>query len=161
MTLQIGDRIPSATLMTPTPDGPRPITTDEIFGGKTVALFAVPGAFTPTCSARHLPGYVENKDALKAKGVDVIACLSVNDPFVMGAWAENQKVDADTVLMLADGNGEFTHAVDLVMDASRGGMGQRSKRYSMLVKDGVVTQLNIEEPGVFEVSSAEHLIAQL
>jgi glutaredoxin/glutathione-dependent peroxiredoxin len=161
MTLQIGDRIPSATLMTPTPDGPRPITTDEIFGGKTVALFAVPGAFTPTCSARHLPGYVENKDALKAKGVDVIACLSVNDPFVMGAWAENQKVDADTVLMLADGNGEFTRAVDLVMDASRGGMGQRSKRYSMLVKDGVVTQLNIEEPGVFEVSSAEHLIAQL
>jgi glutaredoxin/glutathione-dependent peroxiredoxin len=161
MTLQIGDRIPSATLMTPTPDGPRPITTDEIFGGKTVALFAVPGAFTPTCSARHLPGYVENKDALKAKGVDTIACLSVNDPFVMGAWAENQKVDADTVLMLADGNGEFTRAVDLVMDASRGGMGQRSKRYSMLVKDGVVTQLNIEEPGVFEVSSAEHLIAQI
>jgi peroxiredoxin len=161
MTLQIGDRIPSATLMTPTADGPRPITTDEIFAGKTVALFAVPGAFTPTCSARHLPGFVDHKDALKAKGVDTIACLSVNDPFVMGAWADSQKVDAGTVLMLADGNGDFTRAADLVMDASRGGMGHRSKRYSMLVKDGVVARLNIEEPGVFEVSSAEHLIAQL
>lgn len=161
MTLQIGDSLPSATLMTPTPDGPRPITTDEVFKGKTVALFAVPGAFTPTCSARHLPGYVDHKDALKAKGVDTIACLSVNDPFVMGAWAESQSVSADDVLMLADGNGEFTRAVDLTMDASRGGMGQRSKRYSMLVKDGVIIQLNIEEPGVFEVSSAEHLIAQI
>ncbi len=161
MTLQIGDRLPSATLMTPTSDGPRPITTDEVFAGKTVALFAVPGAFTPTCSARHLPGYIDNKDALVAKGVDTIACLSVNDPFVMGAWAESQDVKADDVLMLADGNGEFTRAVDLTMDASRGGMGQRSKRYSMLVKDGVVTQLNIEEPGVFEVSSAEHLLAQI
>ncbi len=161
MTLQIGDRIPSVTLMTPTPDGPRPITTEEVFAGKTVALFAVPGAFTPTCSARHLPGYVDHRDALRAKGVDTVACLSVNDPFVMGAWAESQTVDADTVLMLADGNGELTRALDLVMDASRGGMGQRSKRYSMLVKDGVVTQLNIEEPGAFEVSSAEHLIAQL
>jgi peroxiredoxin len=161
MTLQIGDRLPSATLMTPTPDGPRPITTDEVFEGKTVALFAVPGAFTPTCSARHLPGYIDNKDALTAKGVDTIACLSVNDPFVMGAWADSQDVKADDVLMLADGNGEFTRAVDLTMDASRGGMGQRSKRYSMLVKDGVVVQLNIEEPGVFEVSSAEHLLAQI
>jgi glutaredoxin/glutathione-dependent peroxiredoxin len=161
MTLQIGDSLPSATLMTPTPDGPRPITTDEVFKGKTVALFAVPGAFTPTCSARHLPGYVDHKDALKAKGVDTIACLSVNDPFVMGAWAESQSVSADDVLMLADGNGEFTRAVDLTMDASRGGMGQRSKRYSMLVKDGVIIQLNVEEPGVFEVSSAEHLIAQI
>jgi peroxiredoxin len=161
MTLQIGDRLPSANLMTPTPDGPRPITTDEVFKGKTVALFAVPGAFTPTCSARHLPGYVDNRDLLKTKGVDTIACLSVNDPFVMGAWAESQGVKADDVLMLADGNGEFTRAVDLTMDASRGGMGERSKRYSMLVEDGVVTQLNIEEPGVFEVSSAEHLLAQI
>jgi len=161
MTLQIGDRIPSATLMTPTPDGPRPITTDEVFAGKTVALFAVPGAFTPTCSARHLPGYVENKDALKAKGVDTIACLSVNDPFVMGAWAESQKVDADTVLMLADGNGDLTRALDLEMDSTGYGMGRRSQRYSMLVKDKVVTQLNIEEPGEFRVSTAEHLIAQL
>ena len=161
MTLQIGDRLPSANLMTPTPDGPRPIATDEVFKGKTVALFAVPGAFTPTCSARHLPGYVDNRDLLKTKGVDTIACLSVNDPFVMGAWAESQGVKAEDVLMLADGNGEFTRAVDLTMDASRGGMGERSKRYSMLVEDGVVTQLNIEEPGVFEVSSAEHLLAQI
>lgn len=161
MTIQIGDRIPSATLLTPTPDGPRPIQTDEFFKGRTVALFAVPGAFTPTCSARHLPGFVDNKATLVAKGVDVVACVSVNDPFVMGAWAESQSLTADDVVMLADGNGDFTRAIDLVMDARRGGLGERSQRYSMLVKDGVVTQLNIDEAGAFDVSSAEHLLAQI
>jgi glutaredoxin/glutathione-dependent peroxiredoxin len=161
MTIRIGDRIPSATLLTPTAEGPRPVQTDEFFAGKTVALFAVPGAFTPTCSARHLPGFVDNRAAFMAKGVDVIACVSVNDPFVMGAWAESQKLSGDDVIMLADGNGDFTRAIDLVLDARRGGLGDRSQRYSMLVKDGVVTQLNIDEAGAFEVSSAEHLLAQV
>ena len=161
MTIQIGDKIPSATLGTPTAEGPKPITTDEIFKGKTVALFAVPGAFTPTCSARHLPGYVDNGAAFKAKGVDTIACLSVNDPFVMGAWAQSQDVGADEITMLADGNGDLTRALGLSMDATGFGMGERSQRYSMLVKDGVVEQLNIEQGGEFKVSSAEHLLAQL
>lgn len=161
MTIQIGDRIPSATLSTPTADGPKPITTAEIFGGKTVALFAVPGAFTPTCSARHLPGFTDNLDAIKGKGVDAVACISVNDAFVMAAWAESQGVKTDQILMLADGNGDLTRELGLVLDAQGFGMGQRSQRYSMLVTDGVVTQLNIEEGGEFRVSSAEHLLAQL
>ena len=161
MTIQIGDRIPSATLSTPTADGPKPITTAEIFGGKTVALFAVPGAFTPTCSARHLPGFTDNLDAIKGKGVDTVACISVNDAFVMAAWAESQGVQTDQILMLADGNGDLTRELGLVLDAQGFGMGQRSQRYSMLVTDGVVTQLNIEEGGEFRVSSAEHLLAQL
>ena len=161
MTIQIGDRIPSATLSTPTADGPKPITTAEIFGGKTVALFAVPGAFTPTCSARHLPGFTDNLDAIKGKGVDTVACISVNDAFVMAAWAESQGVKTDQILMLADGNGELTRALGLVLDGSGFGLGERSQRYSMLVKDGTVTQLNIEQGGEFKVSSAEHLIAQL
>ncbi|WP_295707532.1 peroxiredoxin [uncultured Brevundimonas sp.] len=161
MTIQIGDRIPSATLSTPTADGPKPITTAEIFGGKTVALFAVPGAFTPTCSARHLPGFTDNLDAIKGKGVDTVACISVNDAFVMAAWAESQGVKTDQILMLADGNGDLTRELGLVLDAQGFGMGQRSQRYSMLVTDGVVTQLNIEEGGEFRVSSAEHLLAQL
>ncbi len=161
MTIQIGDRIPSATLSQGTPEGPRPVQTDEFFKGKTVALFAVPGAFTPTCSARHLPGYVDNKSALADKGVDVIACLSVNDAFVMNAWAESQSLTPDDVIMLADGSGDFTRTLGLVLDARGFGMGERSQRYSMLVKDGVVTQLNIEQGGEFKVSAAEHLLAQL
>ena len=160
MTIQIGDKIPSATLATPTADGPKPITTDEIFAGKTVALFAVPGAFTPTCSARHLPGYVDNGAAFKDKGVDTIACLSVNDPFVMGAWAKATDGSED-ILMLADGSGDFTRELGLTLDARGFGMGERSQRYSMLVKDGVVTELNIEQGGEFKVSAAEHLLAQL
>ena len=161
MTIKIGDRIPSATLSQGTPEGPRPVQTDEFFKGRTVALFAVPGAFTPTCSARHLPGYVDNKSVLADKGVDVIACLSVNDAFVMNAWAESQSLTPDDVVMLADGSGDFTRTLGLVLDARGFGMGERSQRYSMLVKDGVVTQLNIEQGGEFKVSSAEHLLAQL
>ena len=162
MTIKVGDKLPAATFSAGTAEGPKPMTTDEIFAGKKVALFAVPGAFTPTCSARHLPGYVDNGAALKAKGVDTIACLSVNDAFVMGAWAQaNDLNGTDDVVMLADGNGDFTRAVGLALDAKGFGMGERSQRYSMLVKDGVVDQLNIEQGGEFKVSSAEHLLAQL
>jgi len=160
MTLKVGDTVPSATFMTFGPDGPKPITGDELFKGKTVALFAVPGAFTPTCSAKHLPGFKTNAAELKAKGVDTIACVSVNDVFVMKAWGESQGVGGD-VLMLADGNGDFTKAVGLELDASRFGMGPRSQRYSMIVKDGVVKELNVEQGGEFKVSSAEYLLAQL
>jgi peroxiredoxin len=162
MTIQIGDRIPDATLTAMTADGPKPVTTSELFAGKTVALFAVPGAFTPTCSARHLPGYAENRAELRAKGVDAIACLSVNDAFVMGAWAKDQGLNgADDIVMLADGNGDFTRQVGLALDAKGFGMGERSQRYSMLIKDGVIDKLNIEQGGEFKVSSAEHLLAQL
>ncbi|HRO34134.1 MAG TPA: peroxiredoxin [Brevundimonas sp.] len=161
MTIKVGDRIPSASLGMMTPDGPRPVSTDDVFKGKTVALFAVPGAFTPTCSARHLPGFKDKRADLAGKGVDTVACLSVNDPFVMGAWAQSQDVSADDIVMLADGNGELTRALGLSMDATGFGMGERSQRYSMLVKDGVVEQLNIEQGGEFKVSSAEHLLAQL
>lgn len=161
MTIQIGDRIPDATLAQATAEGPKPVSTADIFAGKTVALFAVPGAFTPTCSARHLPGFKENLEAIKAKGVDVVACISVNDAFVMKAWAESQGVGEGSIVMLADGNGDLTRELGLVLDGSGFGMGQRSQRYSMLVKDGVVAQLNIEQGGEFKVSSAEHLLAQL
>jgi peroxiredoxin len=160
MTLKVGDTVPSATFTTFGPDGPRPITTDELFKGKTVALFAVPGAFTPTCSAKHLPGFKAKAAELKAKGVDTIACVSVNDVFVMKAWGESQGV-GDDVLMLADGNGDFTKAVGLDLDASRFGMGPRSQRYSLIAKDGVVKELNVEQGGEFKVSSAEYLLAQL
>jgi peroxiredoxin len=160
MTLKVGDTVPSATFMTFGPDGPKPITADELFKGKTVALFAVPGAFTPTCSAKHLPGFKAKAAELKAKGVDTIACVSVNDVFVMKAWGENQGVGED-VLMLADGNGDFTKAVGLELDASRFGMGPRSQRYSMIVKGGVVKELNVEQGGDFKVSSAEYMLAQL
>ena len=161
MTIKVGDRIPSASLGMMTPDGPRPVSTDDVFKGKTVAVFAVPGAFTPTCSARHLPGFKDKRQDLAAKGVDTVACLSVNDPFVMGAWAQSQDVSGDEIMMLADGNGDLTRALGLSMDATGFGMGERSQRYSMLVKDGVVEQLNIEQGGEFKVSSAEHLLAQL
>jgi peroxiredoxin len=160
MTIQVGDKIPHATFMTFTADGPQPMTTEELTGGKTVALFALPGAFTPTCSAKHLPGFKERAAELKAKGVDVIACVSVNDVFVMKAWGKDQDV-GEAVLMLADGNGDFTRAAGLGFDASKFGMGQRSQRYSMLIKDGVVASLNVEQPGQFEVSTAEHLLGQL
>lgn len=159
MTISVGDTLPSATLTKVTPDGPDQVASGDFFAGRTVALFAVPGAFTPTCSAKHLPGFVENRDALKAKGVDEIACTSVNDAFVMGAWAKAS--EADGVTMLADGNGDFAKAVGLTMDGSKFGMGLRSQRYAMLVEDGVVKQLNVEAPGEFKVSSAEHLLEQL
>ena len=160
MTLKVGDTVPNATFTTFGPDGPRPVTTDELFKGKTVALFAVPGAFTPTCSAKHLPGFKAHAAALEAKGVDTIACVSVNDVFVMKAWGENQGVGND-VLMLADGNGEFTKAVGLELDGSRFGMGSRSQRYSLVARNGVVAELNIEQGGEFKVSSAEYMLARL
>jgi peroxiredoxin len=160
MTIKVGDKVPSATLMEKQEGGPKPVKTDELFAGKKVVLFALPGAFTPTCSAKHLPGFIQNADAIKAKGVDVVACLSVNDAFVMGAWGEQQGAGGK-VTMLADGNGEFAKALGLEMDATRFGMGHRSQRFSMLVDNGVVKALNVEEPGAFSVSSAEHIMKQL
>ena len=160
MTIQEGDKIPDATLMHMTDSGPAKITTQELFGGKKVALFAVPGAFTPTCSAQHLPGFVDNADAIKAKGVDTIVCLSVNDAFVMGAWGEDRNV-GDKVLMVADGNGELTGKLGLDLDASGFGLGNRSQRYSMIVDNGVVTKLNVESAGAFEASKAEVILDQL
>ena len=160
MTIQVGDRLPQATFMTPTPEGPAPIGTDEVFKGKRVALFAVPGAFTPTCSAKHLPGFKEQADAIKGKGVDAIVCVSVNDVFVMKAWAKDQGI-GDEIMMLADGNGEFTKALGLELNASKFGMGSRSQRYSLIANDGVVEQLNIEAAGEFRVSSADYLLEHL
>ena len=160
MTIKVGDRIPDVTLTLATEEGPRPIAAKELFGGKKVALFAVPGAFTPTCSAKHLPGFVEKASEIRGKGVDAIACLSVNDAFVMKAWGEHQGVGED-IMMVADGNGDFTRAVGLEMDAGKFGLGQRSQRYSMIVDDGVVKELNVEAPGEFKVSSADYLSAQL
>ena len=160
MTIKVGDKIPSVTLMEMQDGKPAAVKTDDFFKGRRVALFALPGAFTPTCSAKHVPGFVSNHDALKARGVDAIACVSVNDAFVMGAWGKDQNAGGK-VHMLADGNGEFTQAVGLVMDATKFGMGKRSQRYSMIVDDGVVKSLNVEEPGAFEVSSAEHMLGQL
>jgi peroxiredoxin len=160
MAIKVGDRVPPVSLTSFAPDGPRPLTSDELFKGKKVALFAVPGAFTPTCSVKHLPGFKNHAAELKAKGVDTIACVSVNDVFVMKAWGENQNVGND-VLMLADGNGEFTRAVGLELDASRFGMGPRSQRYSLIVDDGVVKEVNVEQGGEFKVSSAEYMLAQL
>ncbi len=160
MTIEVGDKVPSASLTKWGASGPEPVSTDELFAGKTVALFAVPGAFTPTCSAKHLPGFKQNAAALKAKGVDQIACVSVNDIFVMKAWGDSQGV-GDDVLMLADGNGDFTRALGLTLDGSKFGMGERSQRYSVVVKDGVVKDLNVEQGGEFKVSSAEYMLAQL
>lgn len=160
MTIKVGDKIPSATLMQMKDGGPKPVKTDDLFAGKKVVVFALPGAFTPTCSAKHLPGFVQNADALRAKGVDAIACVSVNDAFVMGAWGDQQKV-GDKVMMLADGNGDLTKALGLELDGSRFGMGKRSQRFAMIVDNGVVKQLNVEEPGAFAVSSAEHVLTQL
>ena len=159
MTIQVGDRLPDVPLTIASPDGPKPTTSSEFFNGKRVALFAVPGAFTPTCSARHLPSYVEKADELKGKGVDEIACISVNDPFVMAAWG--QRDGSTDITMLADGNGQFADAVGLTMDGSKFGMGQRSQRYSMIVADGVVERLNVEAPGEYRASSAENMLDQL
>ena len=160
MTIKVGDRIPTATLLQMKDGAPRPVKSDELFAGKKVVLFALPGAFTPTCSAKHLPGFVQHAAELKDKGVDTIACLSVNDAFVMGAWGQSQQV-GDKVMMLADGNGEFTKAAGLEMDASKFGMGTRSQRYAMLVDNGVVKKLFVEEPGAYAVSSAEHMLKNL
>lgn len=161
MTIQIGDKIPHATLMHMTEQGLRPITTEELFGQGLVALFGLPGAFTSTCSNQHLPGYVQASAQFQDKGVDRIICLSVNDAFVMGAWGAQQNV-GDKVLMIADGNAELTDKLGLVMDGSGFGMGKRSVRYSMLVRDGVVEQLNIERDGAQAIDSgAENLLSQL
>jgi peroxiredoxin len=160
MTIKVGDKLPNVKLSEATSEGPKPVTTDEIFKGKRVALFAVPGAFTPTCSAKHLPGFKQQAGEIKAKGVDLIACVSVNDAFVMRAWAEDQAVGED-IVMLGDGSGDFTRAIGLEMDATGFGMGKRSQRYSMIVDDGVVTELNVEAPGEFKVSTADYLLAQL
>jgi peroxiredoxin len=160
MAIKTGDKVPSATLMQMKDGGPKPVKTDDLFAGKKVVVFALPGAFTPTCSAKHLPGYIQNAGALKGKGVDAIACVSVNDAFVMGAWGDQQGA-ADKVMMLADGNGDFTRAMGLELDASRFGMGPRSQRYAMIVDNGVVKELNVEEGGAFSVSSAEHVLKQL
>ncbi len=159
MTISVGEQLPQVKLTKVTADGPEPIDTGEYFKGRRVALFAVPGAFTPTCSAKHLPGFVEKDSALKAKGIDEIACTSVNDAFVMGAWGKS--ANANDVTMLADGNGDLAEALGLTMDGSKFGMGKRSQRYSMVVNDGVVEQLNVEGPGEFSVSSADHMLSQL
>jgi peroxiredoxin len=159
MTISVGDRLPDVPLSIATPDGPQPTSSGEFFRGKKVALFAVPGAFTPTCSVRHLPSFVDKAGELKAKGIDEIAGISVNDPFVMAAW--NKSDGSEDITMLADGNGDFAEAVGLTMDGSKFGMGKRSQRYSMVVNDGVVEQLNVEAPGAYEASSAEHLLEQI
>jgi len=160
MTIQVGDRIPSATLRYKTDEGIKEITTEEIFKGKKVVLFSLPGAFTPTCSAKHLPGFVEKAGDIKGKGVDSIICMSVNDAFVMDAWGKDQKV-GDKVQLLADGNGDFAKALGLELDATGVGLGIRAQRFAMVVEDGVVKTLNVEEPGAFEVSSAEAMLAAL
>ena len=160
MAIQVGDKVPSTTLQHMTDSGPADISTDEVFGGKKVVLFALPGAFTPTCSAKHLPGFVQQAEAIRAKGVDTIACLSVNDAFVMGAWGKDQGV-GDKVLMLADGSADLTKALGLELDLNSRGFGLRSQRYAMIVDDGVVTAVNVEQGGAFEVSSAEAILAAL
>ncbi|AKQ42145.1 AhpC/TSA family protein [Aurantiacibacter atlanticus] len=159
MAISKGDKLPDVQLVKATAEGPDKVSSGEFFKGRKVALFAVPGAFTPTCSAKHLPGYVEKAADLKAKGVDEIACTSVNDAFVMNAWKESS--NADDITMLADGSGEFAKAVGLDADFSAYGMGTRSNRYSMIVDDGVVTELNVEDPGEYNVSSADHMLGQL
>lgn len=160
MTIKVGDKLPDATFRVMKDGKPADMTVAELTKGRKVALFAVPGAFTPTCSAKHLPGYKEKAAELRAKGVDKIACVAVNDVFVMNAWGKDQQV-GDDVIMLADGNGAFAKAIGMEMDGSGFGMGQRSKRYSMIVEDGVVKQLNVEAPGEFKVSAADYMLGQL
>ena len=159
MTIKVGDRLPDVKLVKATENGPEAVQSGEYFKGKKVAIFSVPGAFTPTCSARHLPGYVDKAADLKAKGVDEIVATAVNDPFVMGAW--NKSAGSDDITMLADGNGDFAEAVGLTMDGSGFGLGKRGQRWSAIVDDGVVKELNVEAPGDFSVSSAEHMLGQL
>lgn len=160
MSIKVGDKIPSVSLKYMDKDGMQTVKTDELFKGKKVVLFALPGAFTPTCSAKHLPGFVQQAEAIKKKGVDAIACLSVNDAFVMDAWGKAQNV-GEKVMMLADGNADFSKAVGLTMDGTGYGMGTRASRYAMVIDDGVVKTLNVEAPGAFEVSSAEAVIKAL
>ena len=160
MTIKVGDKIPSIVLQQKTADGVQPIKTDDLFKGKRVVLFAVPGAFTPTCSAKHLPGFVQNADALKQKGVDAVACVAVNDAFVMDAWGKTQNADGK-VLMLADGSAQFAKAVGLDLDLMDKGLGMRSQRYAMVVNDGKVEKLFVEQGGKFEVRIAEHVLSQL
>jgi glutaredoxin/glutathione-dependent peroxiredoxin len=158
MTIKVGDKLPSVTLRQVTPEGPQEVTTESFFGGRKVVLFAVPGAFTPACSQRHMPGYVDKAADLKAKGIDEIACVAVNDAAVLTAWARDQKSDGK-VTMLADGSGDFVRAIGLELDLTKGGLGVRSQRYSMLVEDGVVKSLNIEPaPGQVDASSAESML---
>jgi len=159
MTIQIGDHIPDSTLMTMTDGKPAPLTTADLFGGKKVVLFSVPGAFTPTCSVKHLPSFVDNVEEILGKGVDTIACMAVNDVFVMNAWGKS--ANADKIIMLADGNGEFAKLLGLEMDASGFGMGERSQRFALIADDGVVSHLFIEAPGEYRVSAAEHVLLSL
>lgn len=160
MTIKVGDKLPEAVFTMMGANGPDKVTTEDLTKGKKVVLFAVPGAFTPTCSAKHLPGFVEKADELKAKGVDAMACVSVNDVFVMGAWGKDQGA-GDKVAMLADGNGDFAKAIGLDMDGSKFGMGLRSQRYAMVIDNGTVSQLHVEGPGEFKVSSAEYVLENL
>ena len=162
MTIKVGDKLPSVTLRQVTHEGPKEVTTDEFFRGKKIALFAVPGAFTPACSQRHLPGYVDKASDIKSKGVDEVACVAVNDAAVMTAWGKDQKTEGK-VTMLADGSGDFARALGLELDLTKGGLGMRSKRYAMLVDDGVVKSLNVEaqQPGHVEASSAEAMLRAL
>ena len=157
MTIKVGDKIPSMKLIQATAEGPKETSTDDIFGGKKVVLFAVPGAFTPTCSAKHLPGFVQNADAFKAKGVDTVACIAVNDAFVMGAWGKEQGTEGK-IDMLADGAAAFARAIGLELDLNGRGMGWRSQRYALVAENGVVTHLGVEAPGEFEVSKAEAIL---
>ena len=159
MTISVGDKLPDVTLIKATEEGPQKVQSSEYFAGKKVALFAVPGAFTPTCSAKHMPGYVAKMDEFRKRGIEV-ACLSVNDAFVMGAWAKDQDVPAD-LLVLADGNGAFTQAMGLELDATAFGMGLRAKRFALYAEDGVVKQLHVEAPGEFKVSSADYVLEHL
>ena len=159
MTIQIGERIPDSTLMTMTDGKPTPLTTSELFGGKKVVLFSVPGAFTPTCSVKHLPSFVDHVDEMLEKGVDTIACMAVNDVFVMNAWGNS--ANADKIAMLADGNAEFARSLGLEMDASGFGMGERSQRFALIADDGVVSHLFVEAPGEYRVSAAEHVLLSL
>lgn len=159
MTLKVGDTIPQSTLTIMGDTGPEPVGTHDVFGDKKVVLFSVPGAFTPTCSARHLPGFVDQADEILARGVDTIACMAVNDIFVMHAWGKS--ANADKILMLADGNAEFTRALGLELDASSFGMGLRSQRFALIAENGVVTDLYVEGPGEFRVSSADHVLSKL
>ncbi|HWJ06633.1 MAG TPA: peroxiredoxin [Steroidobacteraceae bacterium] len=160
MTIKVGDRMPAGTFKTMTKDGPQNLTTDQLFAGKKVVLFSVPGAFTPTCDAKHLPGFVEKAGELKAKGVDTVACMAVNDVFVMNAWGKHSNV-GDNVLMLADGNAEYAKALGLELDAKGFGMGVRGQRFAVVVEDGVARQVLVEGPGEFKVSSADYVLGQL
>jgi len=160
MAIKAGERMPKGTLKRMTKEGPKDFSTEELFKGKVVVVFSVPGAFTPTCDAKHLPGFVQLADQIRAKGVDTIACMAVNDVFVMNAWGKASGV-GDRVLMLADGNGEYARALGLELDAKGFGMGTRGQRFALIVRDGLATQVNVEAPGQFKVSAAEYVLGQL